>query len=134
MGTRGRTMKYFWVYLVIFFTAAFVLIYISSTSQMAVNQTTEQAQGAENRIVDLTKANEDLRKENDTLTADMNLKNQQITDFKEKNDILVMAAVYLENEQIEQAKVLLDMINSTDGMTESQIVLFQTLTEKVNAQ
>ncbi|GEM_PF-5680425 len=134
MGTRGRTMKYFWVYLVIFFTAAFVLIYISSTSQMAVNQTTEQAQGVENRIVDLTKANEDLRKENDTLTADMNLKNQQITDFKEKNDILVMAAVYLENEQIEQAKVLLDMINSTDGMTESQIVLFQTLTEKVNAQ
>ena len=127
-------MKYFWVYLVIFFTAAFVLIYISSTSQMAVNQTTEQAQGVENRIVDLTKANEDLRKENDTLTADMNLKNQQITDFKEKNDILVMAAVYLENEQIEQAKVLLDMINSTDGMTESQIVLFQTLTEKVNAQ
>ena len=101
---------------------------------MAVNQTTEQAQGVENRIVDLTKANEDLRKENDTLTADMNLKNQQITDFKEKNDILVMAAVYLENEQIEQAKVLLDMINSTDGMTESQIVLFQTLTEKVNAQ
>lgn len=134
MGTRGRTMKYFWVCLVIFFTAAFVLIYISSTSQMAVNQTTEQAQGVENRIVDLTKANEDLRKENDTLTADMNLKNQQITDFKEKNDILVMAAVYLENEQIEQAKVLLDMINSTDGMTESQIVLFQTLTEKVNAQ
>ena len=134
MGTRGRTMKYFWVYLVIFFTAAFVLIYISSTSQMAVNQTTEQAQGVENRIVDLTKANEDLRKEDDTLTADMNLKNQQITDFKEKNDILVMAAVYLENEQIEQAKVLLDMINSTDGMTESQIVLFQTLTEKVNAQ
>ena len=134
MGTRGRTIKYFWVYLVIFFTAAFVLIYISSTSQMAVNQTTEQAQGVENRIVDLTKANEDLRKENDTLTADMNLKNQQITDFKEKNDILVMAAVYLENEQIEQAKVLLDMINSTDGMTESQIVLFQTLTEKVNAQ
>lgn len=134
MGTRGRTMKYFWVYLVIFFTAAFVLIYISSTSQMAVNQTTEQAQGVENRIVDLTKANEDLRKENDTLTADMNLKNQQITDFKEKNDILVMADVYLENEQIEQAKVLLDMINSTDGMTESQIVLFQTLTEKVNAQ
>lgn len=134
MGTRGRTMKYFWVYLVIFFTAAFVLIYISSTSQMAVNQTTEQAQGVENRIVDLTKANEDLRKENDTLTADMNLKKQQITDFKEKNDILVKAAVYLENEQIEQAKALLDMINSTDGMTESQIALFRTLTEKVNAQ
>lgn len=92
-------------------------------------QQTTQAQGIENRIGDLTKNNEDLREENEKLTADIALKEREMEDFKEKNDILVKAAIYLENEQIEEAKVLLETITA-DEMTESQKQLYETLMEK----
>ncbi len=138
MGARGSNMKYFWIYLLIFFTAAFVLIYISSTSQMEIQQKSDElaqqtthAQGIESRMGELTKTNEELRNENEKLTANLSLKEQEITDFKEKNDILIRAALYLENDQSEEAKALLETITDTESMTEPQKTLYQSLTEQV---